>query len=109
MLRSFPEHRAVGHGTRSAVVRTNVVGRLLFLNNNLHHTHHTHPGVAWYDLPAAHEALGGDDVARAGAGWYRGYLAVARRHLFQPLDDLVQPAWTPPVVTALNGGVEPAT
>jgi len=88
LLRSYPEHRAVADGSRSAVVRSNLAGRLLFLNNNLHHTHHAQPGLAWYALPAAHERRGDDAAVRAGAGWYRGYGEVARRHLFRPLDDL---------------------
>lgn len=86
-LRSFAEHLAVADGTRSAVVRAGPVMSLLFLNNNLHHTHHTLPGLAWYRLPAAHALMHSDDAAGAGAGLYRGgYLEVARRYLVRPFD-----------------------
>jgi fatty acid desaturase len=85
LLRSFVEHCAVAEGTRSAVVKAGPLMSLLYLNNNLHHTHHAEPSVPWYELPALHVTLGGDDIAAQGAGLYRnGYLEVARRNLFRP-------------------------
>jgi fatty acid desaturase len=85
LLRSFVEHCAVAEGTRSAVVKAGPFLSLLFLNNNLHHTHHAQPSTPWYALPALHRDLGGDDAAAAGAGLYRqGYLEVARRNLVRP-------------------------
>jgi fatty acid desaturase len=87
LLRSFAEHRRQDHGTPSAVVRAGWFFSLLFLNNNLHHTHHARPGVAWFELPALHTRLDADRVAAAGAGWYRGYGEVARRYLVRPFDE----------------------
>jgi fatty acid desaturase len=85
LLRSFVEHCAVLEGTRSAVVRASPLMSLLFLNNNLHHTHHAEPSTPWYALPALHRELSGDEVAAAGAGLYRhGYLEVARRNFLRP-------------------------
>ena len=52
LLRSFAEHRVPEDGTRSAVVRAGRLMSLLYLNNNLHHTHHARPGVPWFALPA---------------------------------------------------------
>ena len=86
LLRSFAEHRLPADGTASAVVRAGPVLSLLFLNNNLHHTHHARPGLPWYRLPDAHVALDGDGVAATGAGLYDGYGEVLRRYLFRPLD-----------------------
>jgi fatty acid desaturase len=84
-LRSFVEHNAVASGTRSAVVKAGPVMSLLFLNNNLHHTHHAEPEVAWYRIPERHRALGSDAIAAAGAGLYPGgYLEVVRRHFVRP-------------------------
>lgn len=84
-LRSFLEHKAVATGTRSAVVKAGPVMSLLFLNNNLHHTHHADPGLEWYRIPARHRELGSDALAAAGAGLYEGgYLQVARTYLFRP-------------------------
>jgi len=85
LLRSFVEHCAVTKGTRSAVVKAGPVMSLLYLNNNLHHTHHAQPSVPWYQLPALHRQLEGDVVAAQGAGLYRhGYVDVARRNLVRP-------------------------
>jgi fatty acid desaturase len=91
-VRSFVEHLAVESGTRSAVVRANPFWGLLFLNNNLHHTHHAEPDAAWYRLPALHRELGSDDLAAAGAGLYHGYLEVFRRHLVRPFSQPLHPA-----------------
>jgi fatty acid desaturase len=65
LVRSFAEHRFVDGGTQSAVVRAGPVMSLLFLNNNLHLSHHARPGVPWYQLPALHERLAADTVAAA--------------------------------------------
>lgn len=94
LVRSFCEHRWVpGPESRSAVVRSGWFFSLVFLNNNLHHTHHARPGVAWFRLPAVAAELGSDDAAASGAGWYGGYLDVARRHLVRPSGILVHPAY----------------
>jgi fatty acid desaturase len=85
LLRSFVEHCAVAEGTRSAVVKAGPVMSLLFLNNNLHHTHHAEPSTPWYQLPALHRTLDSDDLAAHGAGLYqRGYAEVARRNFLRP-------------------------
>jgi fatty acid desaturase len=89
LLRSFVEHRLPDAGTPSAVVRTGWFFSLLFLNNNLHHTHHTRPGVPWFELPELHARLDADRVAAAGAGLYTGYSEIARRYLFRPFDRVV--------------------
>jgi fatty acid desaturase len=85
LLRSFVEHCAVLEGTRSAVVKAGPLMSMLYLNNNLHHTHHAEPSTPWYALPALHNQLSSDDIAAAGAGLYRhGYLEVARRNFVRP-------------------------
>jgi fatty acid desaturase len=84
-LRSFVEHAAVADGTRSAVVKASPPMALLFLNNNLHHTHHAAPGLPWYEIPEANRTMGSDLLADAGAGLYSGgYLEVVRTYFFRP-------------------------
>ena len=87
LLRSFAEHRQADAGTSSAVVHAGWFFSLLFLNNNLHHTHHARPGVPWYGLPDVHARIGSDRIAAAGAGLYRGYGEISRRYLFRPFDE----------------------
>jgi fatty acid desaturase len=68
-VRSFAEHRAVAPpATRSAVVRSGRCFGLLFLWNNLHHTHHAFPGAPWYRLPTLTDELDAESLAAAGAG-----------------------------------------
>ena len=91
LMRSFAEHRFVDGGTQSAVVRAGPVLSLLYLNNNLHLSHHARPGVPWYQLPALHERLEADAVAATGAGLYTSYLDVARRFAVRPFAQPVHP------------------
>ena len=91
MLRSFAEHRAVADGTRSAVVEAGWFFSLLFLNNNLHHTHHAFPGAGWYRLPTLHREISGSAIAANGAGLYHGYHDVLVRHLWRPFCQSVHP------------------
>ena len=91
MLRSFAEHRPINADhqvfdgmSRSAVVRSAGFFGLMYLNNNLHHTHHARPGVAWYQLKQVHAEMGSDEIAAAGAGWYRNYGELTRRYLVRP-------------------------
>ena len=91
-LRTFAEHRGVPEGTRSAVIHARRPLSLIFLNNNLHHTHHARPGAAWYRLPQLHDELGSAELARQGAGLYSGgYLEVARRYAVRPFCQPVHP------------------
>jgi fatty acid desaturase len=91
LLRSFVEHRLSDQGTRSAVVHAGWFFSLLFLNNNLHHTHHARPGVPWFELPGLHARLDADRIAAVGAGLYTGYAEIARRYLVRPFDRVVVP------------------
>jgi fatty acid desaturase len=84
LLRSFVEHRAVESGPQSAMVLTNPALSLLFLNNNLHFAHHAAPGTPWFALPALSRDMGAIELARSGAGVYRGYRDVVRRYAFRP-------------------------
>lgn len=91
LVRSFAEHRAVPDGSRTAVVLGHGAWALLFLNNNLHVTHHRAPSLAWYRLPAEHAASDDDRVAAAGAGLYSGYGEVFVRFLVRPIGPAVDP------------------
>jgi fatty acid desaturase len=52
-VRSFGEHQwAEAPAHRTVIIERSRLG-WLFLNNNLHLVHHSHPGLPWYALPAA--------------------------------------------------------
>ncbi len=91
-VRSFVEHLTVPEpATRAAMVRTGWFFSLLFLNNNLHHTHHALPGAPWYRLPRLSEEMGADGAAAEGAGLYHGYREVIRRYALHPFSTPVIP------------------
>jgi fatty acid desaturase len=90
-LRSFVEHSAHDPEPRSAVVDSNWFFGLLFLNNNLHYTHHAMPGATWYRLPQLTRDLDSGALVADGAGHYRGYLEIAKRHMFRPFCQPVNP------------------
>jgi len=92
LVRSFLEHRwTEGATTRCAMVHSGPFFSLLFLNNNLHDAHHMRPEVPWYRLPAVAAELGSDDRSMAGAGLYRSYASVLRRHALTPFDEPLHP------------------
>jgi fatty acid desaturase len=91
-VRSFAEHLAVAEpATRSAFVRSNPFMSVLFLNVNLHHTHHALPSAAWYRLGRLSSEMGAAEIAADGAGYYRGYWQIARRYAVRPFSQPVHP------------------
>jgi fatty acid desaturase len=93
LIRSFAEHRAHDlPGHRVAVVERAPLMGLLYLNNNLHAVHHSHPAEPWYRLPGLYRRSR-EQVLRANGGLvYAGYREVFARFLFKPHDDLVHPS-----------------
>ena len=93
LIRSFAEHRAHDlPGHRVAVVERAPVMGLLYLNNNLHAVHHSHPAEPWYRLPGLYRR-NREQVLQANGGLvYAGYRDVFARFLFKPHDDLVHPS-----------------
>jgi fatty acid desaturase len=92
LLRSFVEHRAADDSAlASAIVRSGRFFGLLYLNNNLHLTHHAMPAAPWYVLPRLTTTLGAEDLAARGAGLYRGYAEVWRRFAVHPFSSPVHP------------------
>lgn len=90
LIRSFAEHRAGAPGQRTAIVNGGRFWNLLFLNVNLHVTHHRQPHLAWYRIPAA-RSLEDDAAAAAGAGLYRSYLVLIARYAFGRIDQVAHP------------------
>lgn len=91
-IRSFCEHRwAEAPGGRTVIVERSLLG-LLFLNNNIHLVHHTHPGLPWYALPAAYRARP-DEWQAINEGYvFRNYRAVMRQYGLRPKEPVAHPA-----------------
>jgi fatty acid desaturase len=96
LVRSFAEHRAAhGRAHRTAIVEHSPFWALLFLNNNLHVVHHTHPHLPWYRLPQVYRTHREAYLRLNGGLCYPSYAAVFRRYLIKPHDVLLHPACRP--------------
>lgn len=92
MLRTFAEHRA--HETvaaRSIIVEHCPIFSFLFLNNNLHLVHHTHPRAAWYDLPALYRKNREAWQAKNEGYVFASYLDLIRQFAFKQKEPVVHP------------------
>ncbi|MCR9125163.1 MAG: fatty acid desaturase [Rhodobacteraceae bacterium] len=93
-IRTFLEHRAhADKAGRTVIIEDRGPLALLFLNNNLHAVHHSHPNVPWYALPALYRA-NRDRFVKANHGYvYRSYAQIFRRHLWRAKDPVPHPLW----------------
>lgn len=93
-LRSFTEHRwdDAPH-ERVAIVESNALFGLLYLNNNLHHVHHRSPTMPWYEIPGHFRRHREAVLAANGNFYYSGYGQIARRYLLRPVFRPVHPHW----------------
>jgi fatty acid desaturase len=94
-LRAHAEHRAdLTSRARAAIVEHRGALALLFLNNNLHVSHHERPQLAWYQLPAYYRSQRTRQIGE-GAIVYAGYGDVVRRFAFRAHDAIVHPGHRP--------------
>ncbi|MFQ6022845.1 MAG: fatty acid desaturase [Acidiferrobacterales bacterium] len=92
LLRSFLEHQALEETDhRTVIVEAGPLMSLLYLNNNLHASHHNEPHLPWYQLPKRYREQRADVLARNGSYRYRGYGEVIARYLFRPKEPAVYP------------------
>ncbi len=93
-IRTYLEHRAHdAPRARSVVVEDRGLLAFLFLNNNYHAVHHSHPGMAWYRLPG-HYAANQEHFLRRNEGYvYRNYAQIFRKHLLRAKDPVPHPAF----------------
>ncbi|MEI4470011.1 fatty acid desaturase [Frigidibacter sp. MR17.24] len=91
-IRTFLEHQAHERARgRTVIVEDRGPLALLFLNNNLHSVHHTHPTVAWYRLPALYAARREAFLAKNEGYRYGSYGEVFRAHLWRAKDPVPHP------------------
>ncbi len=93
-IRTFLEHRAHERSSgRTVIIEDSGPLALIFLNNNLHMVHHTHPNVPWYRLPAIYARNREQYLARNDGYIYRSYAEVFRAHLWRAKDPVPHPLW----------------
>ena len=92
MLRSFAEHRAHENAPcRTAVIESNPLMSLMFLNNNLHMAHHEYPALPWYRLPAYYRTHKRRLLDENCAYIVKGYGALARKYLLTAKEPVAHP------------------
>lgn len=92
LIRSFSEHRpSLIANERTVVVEANLFWSLLFLNNNLHVVHHSHPTTPWYQLPQIYDENREAILLENGGFLYKGYGEVFSRFWAKPKDIPVYP------------------
>lgn len=90
-VRSFCEHQwAEAPDGRTVIVERSLLG-LLFLNNNIHLVHHKHPGLPWYELPAAYRARREEWRTVNGGYVFASYGAVLRRFGLRSKEPVAHP------------------
>ncbi|MES2667365.1 MAG: fatty acid desaturase [Pseudomonadota bacterium] len=100
-IRTYLEHRAHIHArSRTVVVEDRGPLALLFLNNNYHSVHHSHPSVPWYRLPALFRANRSHFLRRNDGYYFASYLPVFRDYLLRQKDPVAHPVW--PVVKSAD-------
>ncbi|SEK41167.1 Fatty acid desaturase [Roseovarius azorensis] len=93
-IRTFLEHRAHERSSgRTVIIEDRGPLALIFLNNNLHVVHHTHPDVPWYRLPALYARNRDQYLARNDGYVYRSYAEIFRAHFWRAKDPVPHPMW----------------
>lgn len=93
-IRTYLEHRAhEACRARTVVIESRGPLSYLFLNNNFHVVHHTHPSVPWYKLPAMYAARKEYYLRRNEAYAYTGYRKIFAQYLLKAKDPVPHPIW----------------
>ena len=91
-IRTFLEHRAHGSAAaRSVIIEDKGLLAFLFLNNNLHYVHHSHPALAWYKLPQEYRRNKTAYLAENQGYCYASYREVFQRYFFTAKDPVAHP------------------
>jgi fatty acid desaturase len=84
LLRSYLEHRAhPDPAARTVVVEAEWPLALMFLNNNLHVSHHEAPQLAWYKLPNHFRTEQARILMANGGYCFEGYREVFGRYFLR--------------------------
>lgn len=93
-IRTFLEHRAHERASgRTVVIEDRGPLAFLFLNNNFHAVHHSHPALPWYRLPERYREARDHYLQRNDGYVYRSYASVFRRYFLKRKDPVPHPLW----------------
>lgn len=93
-IRTFLEHQAHEKSRgRTVIIDDQGPLALLFLNNNYHVLHHTHPSVPWYRLPKLFHKNPGRYLAQNDGYFYRSYGEIFAKHFLRRKDPVPHPLW----------------
>lgn len=93
-IRTFLEHRAHELArARTVIIESRGPLSYLFLNNNFHVVHHTHPDLPWYTMPELYAERPDYYKARNEAYVYRNYIEIFRQYLLKAKDPVPHPVW----------------
>lgn len=90
-IRTYAEHRWFEAVDGRTIIVEKTPLSLLFLNNNLHIVHHTHPAAPWYELPALFKESRDDWVQRNHGYVYRNYAELFREFSFRQKETIAHP------------------
>ena len=91
-IRTFLEHRAHEKARgRTVLIEDRGPLALIFLNNNFHVVHHSHPNLPWYALPAKFRAAREQYLARNEGYYYRSYAEIFRHYFWRAKDPVPHP------------------
>ena len=93
-IRTFLEHQAheLARG-RTVIIDDQGPLAFLFLNNNYHVLHHTHPRTPWYKLPSMFRQNPDRYLKQNDGYFYRSYAEVFAKHFFRRKDQVPHPLW----------------
>jgi fatty acid desaturase len=93
-IRTYLEHRAHEDASgRTVIIEDRGPLALLFLNNNYHIVHHSHPGRPWYQMQRLYYADPEKYRALNRGYVYAGYGEVFRRYFLHAKDPVAHPLW----------------
>jgi len=94
-IRTYLEHQAHERAAaRSVIIEDRGLLAFLFLNNNFHAVHHSHPRLVWHQLPKAFERKRAHFLKKNDGYYYRSYWSVFKGHFVRPKDGPVHPLWS---------------
>lgn len=95
-IRTFLEHRAheLSRG-RTVIIEDRGILALLFLNNNFHAVHHSHPQISWFGLPGFYAAKRARFLQMNEGYVYQSYAEIFRAYFWRAKDPVPHPLWSP--------------